>query len=256
MVCLTSLQSLPTITVALLSLPRLGNLYLSEASFSILADLLSIPVDDPTNNVHSQLEDILKAVLSSAPSKTDAALIPSWSHLLGTAMVAYHDASPDSCASTVGESWKAMWSYLDVAEASTRKAIAEGLGMLVKCLTPSLIEAALKERSKAEPKSTLGKIVSQTDKALGVLAYARAVPEVLSVLSSLILGLRYRSSSTGATAAELLLLPTIVKVSELRVQKSFEFKEAADQTLSMAMRVLGPEVVLRELPLNIEPTDR
>ena len=94
------------------------------------------------------------------------------------------------------------------------------------------------------------------DKALGALAYARAVPEVLAVLSSLIAGLRYREKEGGPTAAEVLLMPTVVRVAELRVQKSFEWKEAADRALSTAVQVLGPEVVLRELPLNIEPADR
>ena len=88
------------------------------------------------------------------------------------------------------------------------------------------------------------------------LAYARAVPDVLAVLSSLISGLRYREKEGAPTAAEVLLMPTVVRVAELRVQKSFEWKEAADRALSTAVQVLGPEVVLRELPLNIEPADR
>ena len=101
------------------------------------------------------------------------------------------------------------------------------------------------------------KIISNVDKALGSLAFAAAMPEVLAVLSSLISGLRYRGGSRSSpTAAETQLLPLIMKVAELRVQKTFEYKEAADNTLGTAMKILGPEVVLRALPLNLETVDR
>ncbi|GJE94485.1 NUC173 domain-containing protein [Phanerochaete sordida] len=249
-------STLPAISSALLTLPRLGNPYLSQAAYSILADLLSIPVDDPTNNVHSQVQDILQVVLSSSPSKTDATLIPSWTNLLGTAMHAYHDADPDACASKIWEAWKALWSFMDASDSNVRKSAAQALDLLVKCFTPAFIQAAVKERNADDAKSPLSRIISQTGKALGALTYARALPEVMAVIASLLSGLRFRPKSNGPTAAEILLMPIVVKIAELRVQKSFEFKEAADNTLRTAMQVLGPEVMLRELPLNLEPEDR
>lgn len=198
----------------------------------------------------------MQVVLSSSPSKTDATLVPSWTNLLGTAMHTYHVVDPDACALRVWEAWKALWSFMDAADSNIRKPAAQALDLLVQCFTPSFIQAAVKERNRDEAKSPLGRVVSQTEKALGALTYARAVPEVLAVISSLLSGLRYRLENNGPTAAELLLMPVIVKVAELRVQKSFEFKEAADNTLKTAMQVLGPEVLLRELPLNLEPEDR
>ncbi|EKM54256.1 uncharacterized protein PHACADRAFT_257981 [Phanerochaete carnosa HHB-10118-sp] len=249
-------SSLPAISASLLTLPRFSNSYLSQASFSILADLLSIPVDDPTNNVYSQLQDILQVVLSSSPPKTDSTLVPSWTNLLGTAIHTYHAADPDACASRIWEAWKALWSFMDAADSNIRKPATQALDLLIKCFTPTFTEAAVKERSDDEANSPLGRIVSQIGKALCALTYARAMPEVMAVISSLLSGLRYRTSGNGPTTAELLLMPIVVQVAELRVQKSFEFKEAADNTLRTAMRVLGPEVLLRRLPLNLEPDDR
>lgn len=249
-------SSLPAVSAAMLTLPRLGNPYLSQAAYSILADLLSIPVDDPTNNVHSQLQDILQVVLSSSPSKTDSALVPSWTHLLGTAMHTYHTADSDACASRIWEAWKALWSFMDAADSNVRKPAAQALDLLVKCFTPNFIQAAIKERGHDEAKSSLSRIIAQVGKAIGALTYARALPEVFAVLSSLLSGLRYRQNGGGPTAAELLLMSIVIKVADLRVQKSFEFKEAADHTLKMAVQVLGPEVMLRELPLNLEPEER
>ena len=58
------------------------------------------------------------------------------------------------------------------------------------------------------------------------------------------------------TAAQTLMMPMIKHIGDLRTQKNFEYKEAADSTLSTAMRVLGPHVLLETLPLNLEPEDR
>jgi ribosomal RNA-processing protein 12 len=82
------------------------------------------------------------------------------------------------------------------------------------------------------------------------------MPELLVIISSLISGLRSRQSRKSPSAAEVLLLPLIAQVGELRTRKGFEYKEAADATLSTAMRVLGPEVLFRVLPLNLEPEQR
>jgi ribosomal RNA-processing protein 12 len=171
-------------------------------------------------------------------------------------MLTYYAADADACAKRVPGAWKALWALMDAQDAGIRKAAAQALQMLVKCFTSSFVQAAVKERGLDDAKSPLGRIVSQTSKALSGLAYARALPEVMSVISSLISGLTCKANGKKATAAEVLLMPVIINIAELRVQKSFEFKEAADHTLRTAMQVLGPEVLLRELPLNLEPADR
>ncbi|KAI0696713.1 ribosomal RNA-processing protein 12 [Cytidiella melzeri] len=251
------LSTLPTVTAALLGLPRMGNPYLSQSAYSILAELVSISPDDPTANVHSQLPAILKAVLSSPPSKTDSTLSPAWTNVLANVMLAYHVSDPETCSSKLGDAWKAIWSFLDSSDASVRKSASGSLGLLTKCFTPSLVEAATREAGISEPKAPLARIVSQSGKALDSLPFARAIPELLALISSLISGLRYSSGPTStSTAAETLMLPVINKVAELRVQKTFEYKEAADTVLYTAMHILGPHVLLRELPLNLEPADR
>ena len=214
-------------------------------------------MDDPTVNLQSHMSDMLKVVLSSPPLRSDAALTAAWAGVLGHTMLAYRQHNAEECVAEVGKVWKAIWNLLDSQDAATRKAAAEALSMLGQCFTPALIAAAIKEKDSAEKKSVLGKIISQTTDALDSLAYARAIPHVLSVASSLVENLRYRGGSRkNPTAAEQLLQPLVTKVADLRVQKTFEHKEAADATLSTAMRVLGPQVLLRWLPLNLETVDR
>lgn len=250
-------KALPSITTLLLALPRLGNPYLSQSTYSILSDLFSAADEDEESYVSSQIPDVLKAVLSSPPSKADTTLSPAWVQVLGNAMLAYSIADSEACAAELSKVWKTVWSFLESSDASTRKAAAHSLELLSQCFSRTLVVSAVKEVGQGEPKYILGKIIAQITKALDSLAYARAMPELLSVISSLITSLRYREGSqTAPTAAESLLLPLIQKVGELRTQKGFESKESADSTLSTAMRVVGPEVLLRVLPLNLEPADR
>ncbi|PIL36261.1 hypothetical protein GSI_01923 [Ganoderma sinense ZZ0214-1] len=250
-------ESLSSITSSLLLLPRLGNPYLSQSAYSILSDLLALSVENPTVNLHSHISELLKVILSSPPLRSDSALTAAWATVLGSTMIAYHHDNSEECAAELGKVWKAIWNLLDSSDTTTRKAATEALATLGQCFTTSLIKAAVKEKGTDDPKSTLGKIIAQTSKALDSLAYARAIPDVLSVVSSLIVHLRSRNGSRkNTTATEQLLLPLIVKVADLRVQKTFEHKEMADTTLGTAMRILGPAVLLRALPLNLEAVDR
>jgi ribosomal RNA-processing protein 12 len=172
-------------------------------------------------------------------------------------MLAYSATDPEGCASEFGKVWKTVWSYLESTDSSTRKAASGSLDLLSQCITPALIEPAIKEDNLGNPQSALGKIIAQVTTALNSLAFARSIPQILSTTSSLIDNLRYRSGPRKSpTAAESLLLPLIQKIGELRIQKGFENKEGADIVLATAMQVVGPEVLLRVLPLNLEPADR
>lgn len=162
-------------------------------------------------------------------------------------------ANANACSKELSRVWKAVWSFLDSNDAATRKSTAHSLTILIHCLPPSLISTAV-----ADPQgpSTVPRIISQVTKSLENIAYARSMPELLVIISALITGLKYRESRESPTAAETLLLPLVVQVADLRTRKGFEFKEAVDATLSTAMKILGPEVLLRVLPLNLEPEHR
>jgi ribosomal RNA-processing protein 12 len=219
-----------------------------------MSDLFSLSLEDDSSHVNAQLSDTLKVILSSPPSKSDSTLSPAWVQVLGNALLAYAAVDADACSNEVGKVWRAVWTFLESSDSSTRKAAAQSLAVVCRCFSPTLIAAALNDEMS---KSTLRSIVAQITKALRSFTLAQSMPQLLSVISSLITGLRYRSGSrTSPTAAELLLLPLIESVGELRVQKGFEYKEVADATLATAMQVLGPEVLLGILPLNLEPSDR
>jgi ribosomal RNA-processing protein 12 len=251
-------KSLPSITNLLLILPRLGNPYLSQSAYSILSDLFSAPAEDEASHVTDEIPAVLRAVLTSPPSKADATLSPAWVRVLGNAMFAYSVVNSDACATELGRVWKTVWSFLESNHSATRKASAESLDLLSRCFTLTLIQEAIEEAKAGKAESSvLGSVISQTNKALDSLTFARSMPELLTVISSLMTNLRYREGDRRATsAAEPLLLPLIQRIGDLRTEKGFEHKEAADATLATTMRVLGPEILLKILPLNLEPADR
>ncbi|KIJ68150.1 hypothetical protein HYDPIDRAFT_83324 [Hydnomerulius pinastri MD-312] len=249
------LDAIPPITTVLLTLPRLGNPYLSQSSYSILSDLLTASVDSGTRSSTEQIPAVLTAVLASSPPKSETTITPSWVRVLGDVMLAYHSGDPEACTGEFSKVWKTIWAFFEASHAQTRKAVAEALGSLTQCITLPMVQAAIKDTPSG--KSALQNIITQITKALDSLAYAQAIPELLHVVSSLIVNLDIRIESGNSTlAAEVLLMPLVQKIADLRIQKNFEHKEAADAVLSTAMRIVGPSVLLQSIPLNLEPQDR
>ena len=167
-------------------------------------------------------------------------------------MVAFHACNQESASLEVGRVWKAIWTFLDSTDAKSRKATAESLSRVSSCFSPSLISVAIQDQHNS---SVIRKIILQVTEALDSLPYARAMPELLSIVSSVIKNLHYRPDGK-AHAAEILLMPLIIHIADLRISKGFEYKEAADGTLSVGIQVLGPEVILHAMPLNVEPESR
>ncbi|TFK23665.1 ribosomal RNA-processing protein 12 [Coprinopsis marcescibilis] len=246
-------STLPILTKQLLSLPRLGNLYLTQGAYSLLADIFALPVEDPSVSFQDQLPEILAILLSSTPPKSDHNLPVAWASTVGEAMSAYNLGNPTGCSSEISKAWRTLWPFLESTETSVRQATANALIQIATCFSADFVKADIQT---SEKKSTIKKLISQTSESLDSLAYSRAIPDILTVIAALIKNLRYRILKESPTAAELVMIPLIEKIGDLRVQKTFEYKEAADFALGIAMHVLGPEVLLKVLPLNLDPASR
>lgn len=170
-------------------------------------------------------------------------------------MLAYRSADPGASSQEFLKVWKTVWSFFETSHSQTRKAAAQALESLAKCITLPMARTAVADAP--DGKSPIRVAVAQITKALDSLAFASAIPELLRVVSSLIFSLDIRfENGQSHLAAETLLLPLVQKIADLRIQKNFEHKETADIVISTAMRVLGPAIVLEAIPLSLEPQDR
>lgn len=191
-------------------------------------------------------------------------------------MVAYARADADACTAVLPKVWETTWVWLESPDVGCRRAAESALCAMVRyCITDAEIVKAAevtqsttlaadstkkkgkKNRSEAD-KTVVGGVTSTLAISMHAVAFAKATPSLLSILAALVSRLRLRITppSEGiraVTAAEILLPELIVYVGGLRLAKQFEYREKADEVLGMAIRVLGPEVFLDLLPLNILP---
>lgn len=195
-------------------------------------------------------------------------------------MVAYARADPEACTAVLPKVWQTTWVWLESPDVGCRRAAESALCAMVRyCITDAeIVQAAevtqnaasatdnasvstkkkgKKNRSEAD-KTVVGAITSTLAISMHSVSFAKATPSLLSILTALESRLRLRITppSEGiraVTAAEILLPELIVYVGGLRLGKQFEYREKADEVLGMAIRVLGPEVFLDMLPLNILP---
>ncbi|KAH7108388.1 NUC173-domain-containing protein [Auriculariales sp. MPI-PUGE-AT-0066] len=250
-------SALAFIAATLLTLPRLGNAYLSQSAYNMLAVIISdreASSDTPTSS-------ILRTILASPPSHSDATLAPSWCILLGKVMITYMAAAPEECSSELPAVWATCWGFLGSDILAVRAGAEEALIALTTCISSDLITPAVKAVTKGKDvaKTSLGKIIGQVEKSLESLAYAKATPQILAVLSALLLALRTQPDTipgVDKTPAETLLISVVTQVGNMRTNPKFLHKEGADGVLNKAIRVMGAKVVLEALPLNIEPNER
>lgn len=236
----------------MISLPRLGNPYLSQSSYSLLATIVS---DDSTS---SDVTPLVHALLSSPPIKTDTTQTPAWLELhraaFSTGLVCLDEKSADTV-------FKSIFDYLQTSDGGIRTSAAEALcALLSKAITNDMIISAVSEVHEKKISSAVGKIIGHVRTSLSILQYAQAIPQILTILAALITALRYRplnqTVSPPPTATEILVLDLIQYTGQLRIKKKFEHKEAADQALRTAMGIVGPEVILTVLPLCLLPEER
>ncbi|KAK7035453.1 pre-rRNA processing protein [Paramarasmius palmivorus] len=236
----------PTITTGLLHLPRLGNPYLSQSAYSVMSNIFALSRDDNTFDDGSILPEVLKTILNFPPTKSDTTSTPAWLSVLGDAMSVFKEINPTAFSSRAPNVWKTIWPYLESNNGPVRQAAAQSINSLCRC-SVSLDE-------KADGKLSVDAIVAQISKAFTSVAFTKAIPELLSISSSLIADLQQGGpvSQNRITAVQ----PLIVHIGGLRIEKNFEHKEAADTVLSTVVRILGPEILLKMLPLNLEPENR
>lgn len=276
------LQSIAPLSSNLIRLVGQQNPFLTTAAFEVFESLFrtSRPVDSATATTTSfplsatqstnegqrlveggTLDATLDALCSPAvtPSPGDAQLIPAYLGALENAMVAASRNS-SKCWARVPKIWNDVLSLAlsNKSKASrdsqqVRVAGRDALCALVRYCIPG---AAIDEALETQDSDLLNLVESLRDSLdKSALRFSHARPELLSVVTALVLRLRYRPSATAGSRSEpaacLLALPLVQIVAELRAQPKFEHREHADGVIGAAVEVCGPATVLEILPLGL-----
>ena len=219
----------------LMNISRSNNEYLTMSAFDIFEDMFAGMADEVYS---AKLPKLMEAISELRPSQNDSQLLPSWIAVISRGYDVSAQVSPEDTFQKLPELFEMISGFLASSSHNIRVSASEGLiSFVVNCVPIT----AILEPSVYEEK-VLGKLAKAATALLSV-KYRSAWMEVFTVLSALFSVFRWRSIG---------LLDDVVKaVGELRGNDSFNGKKEADVVLGTAIEAMGPDSVLRILPLNL-----
>ena len=219
----------------LMNISRSNNEYLTMSAFDIFEDMFAGMADEIYS---AKLPKLMEAISELRPSQNDSQLLPSWIAVISRGYDVSAQVSPEDTFQKLPELFEMISGFLASSSHNIRVSASEGLiSFVVNCVPiTAILEPSLYEEK------VLGKLAKAVTPLLSV-KYRSAWMEVFTVLSALFSVFRWRSIG---------LLDDVVKaVGELRGNDSFNGKKEADVVLGNAIEAMGPDSVLRILPLNL-----
>ncbi|BFZ64427.1 pre-rRNA processing protein [Saitoella coloradoensis] len=216
----------------LLRVSETGDGYLTMAGFEVFKVVFEKLGEEFKAD---KLQRTLDSVYELRPSDKDSTLLPSWLAVTAQGYTSYAAVDEVAAFSRVPTLFKAILPYLRSDATTIRSSAAECLSTIVLNVFPddlSTVDTRL-----------LTDIASSVQEAL-TIRYRLAWREVFGILKNLFQKL--------GRAADPYLVDIVKAVGELRSADNFEGKQEANHVLGAAIKGMGPESVLRVLPLNLE----
>lgn len=223
----------------LLGISRSSSDYLTMAVFEIFEIIFAGMADEAAS---SKLPRLMEVISELRPSENDSQLLPPWIAILSRGYDVSAQVDPDETFHKLPELFDMISLFFASMSHNIRVSASECLiSFLANCIPSTAI---------LEPSVFDEKVFEKLGKAamnLLSLKYQSAWMEAFNVLSALFDALKWRSTP---------LLNDVVKtIGELRGNEAFNGKKEADVVLGKAIEAMGPEVVLKFLPLNLfKPT--
>lgn len=244
--------AIETLAGELLRLPSLHNPFLTVAVFDVFEALFRAAYASAGHSDTRILRATLDALRSESlvPPHTDVQTLPSYLRVVEAGMVAFSRVNSGKDAwSLVPTFWGsavdlALDGGSDASRASADVRVAGGnllLALVRYCIPESAVTAAL------EGKGALVRLIGQLRDALGrhALRFVHVRNEILQTVAALLQRLRH------TPRAPQLLLDIVEHVAQLRVQRDFDARPAADGVIGAAIGTCGPREVLAHLPLGL-----
>lgn len=219
----------------LLDISQSSNEYITMAAFEVFEVIFEGMADEATS---AKLPRLLEAISDLRPSENDTQLLPPWIAVISRGYDVSAQVYPENTFQKLPELFNLICSFLVSPSHNIRVSASECLiSFMANCVPKSvLLESSIHDENVLE------KLASAATDLLSV-KYQAAWMETFKVLEAMFDALRWRADP---------ILSNVVKaVGELRGNDSFAGKKEADQVIGKAIRAMGPESVLRVLPLNL-----
>ncbi|WEW57052.1 pre-rRNA processing protein [Emydomyces testavorans] len=219
----------------LMDVSRSTNEFLTMGAFEVFEVIFEGMADEFSS---SKLPRLLEAIRELKPAHNDSQLLPPWIAVLSRGYDVSAQVQPEDTFEKLPELFDLVSSFLTSSSHNIRISASECLiSFLVNCIPANVI---------GDPSIYDEKIMEKLAKiAKGLLSvkYQTAWAEVFNVLTAMFEALKWRSDP--------ILADVVRTIGEIRGNESFHGKKEADKVLGAAIGAMGPEAVLRILPLNI-----
>ena len=224
-----------TLCEMLMQISRSQNEYLTMMAFEIFEVVFAGMADEVSS---AKLPRLMEAITELRPSQNDSQLLPPWIAVISRGYDVSAQVSPKETFQRLPALFEMLSGFLASSSHNIRVSTSECLiSFLVNCVPSSVIL-----QPSAYDEKTLATLANAANALLSI-KYQTAWMEVFTVLSAMLSAFKWRS--TG------LLDDTVKAIGDMRANDSFTGKKEADALLGDAVAAMGPEIVLKILPLNL-----
>jgi ribosomal RNA-processing protein 12 len=219
----------------LLNISKSSNEYMTMAAFEVFEIIFEGMANEESS---AKLPRLLEVISELRPSQNDSQLLPPWIAVLSRGYDVSAQIEPEETFQKLPDLFNLISAFLASSSHNIRVSASECLiSFMANCVPDSVI---------LEPSIYDEKILAKLSKtAVDLLSvkYQAAWMETFNVMGAMFDGLRWR--------ADPILADVVKTIGELRGNDSFTGKKEADEIIGKAIRAMGPESVLRILPLNL-----
>ncbi|ETS79544.1 hypothetical protein PFICI_09397 [Pestalotiopsis fici W106-1] len=229
-------KNIESLCELLLGIAKTGNDHMTMAVFDIFEMIFEGMATEEMASV--KLPRLLEIIAELRPSANDTQLLPPWIAILSRGYDVSAQMEPEDTFQKLPDLFSLVSEFMESSSHNIRVSASECLISFAANCIPNQV---ILEPSIYDEK-VLEKLAQIAEKFLTV-QYQSAWMQTFNVFGGLFDALRWRSNP--------ILLGIVKAVGELRGNDSFMGKKEADDVLGKAVRAMGPEAVLKVLPLNL-----
>lgn len=228
-------QKIDSLCETLLNITKSSYEYLTMASFDVFEAMFNGMASEVSS---AKLPHLLEVMADLQPSENDSQLLPPWIAVVSRGYDISSQVMPDGTFQMLPDIFNKIARFMSSMSHNIRVSAADCLiSFWVNCVPASVVVNPSVYDEKILEK------LAQSVLDLFSLKYQSAWVDTFRVLGATFDTLHWRATS--------LLSQTVKIIGELRTSDSFTGKKEADAVLSKAIRAMGPEAILKILPLNL-----